>query len=183
MVLYGSNWNDNNNNKGDIMKFFNLDTHKRLTANWLKGAWRKIVLTVHPDKGGSHEDYVTAQNEYEELLNRVGTPFHAVDDSPESYSSFDIFLASIHPRVRDQFIRAFDIAGSSVEVCGWWLWSTIPQDCIISDDLEEIGFKWASKKRKYYWAGIPKMSKKNYTMKQIRDVFGSKKLEQEQITA
>jgi len=165
------------------MRFFKLDTRKKLTASWLKGAWRKIVLTIHPDKGGNHDDYVEAQNEYESLLNRVGTPFHAVDDSPEAYSTFEIFLASIHPRVRDQFIKAFDIAGGAVEVCGWWLWVTMPHDSIMGDELQDIGFKWACKKERYYWAGIPKMSKSTYSMNQIREAFGSKQVEQEQITA
>ena len=79
------------------LKYFTLKQGKKLTANWLKGAWRKIVLTVHPDKGGNHDDYVEAQNEYDYLLARVGATFTAHDDSPENpeFNSFDDFLASI----------------------------------------------------------------------------------------
>ena len=165
------------------MNFFKLDPKKSLTANWLKGAWRKIVLTVHPDKGGKHEDYIEAQNEYEQLLQRVGSPFTAVSDSPEAYSSFDIFLASISPRVRDKFVQSYPIAGEGVEVCGWWIWIKVEQYSEIGKKLYRIGYKWAPKKQEYYWAGIPKMSRRTYTKSEIQNCFGSKKLEQDKIEA
>jgi hypothetical protein len=46
------------------------------------------------------------------------------------------------------------------------------------EQLKEANFSWAGKKKKWYWkpAGYTKRGKSEWSMEQIRDTYGSKKI-------
>lgn len=156
------------------LKYFNLKGGK-VSPPILKKMWREIVVKVHPDKpGGSHQMYLDAQKEYDWLLKNGGIGYTAKQDSPESYGSFDEFLANISALVRKKFAQAYPIAGKNLEVCTYWLWTDAVPGSDVAKNLESIGFQWAPEKERYYWQGVPKIGSETWEMNEIRRVFGSR---------
>ena len=167
-----------------------LEKVDSLTAQKLKGMWRKIVVKLHPDKvGGSEENFKAAQEEYEYLLNRVNASFTAVSDSPESFDTWEIFMAAISPIVREAYEKTFAIKGiSDIEVCGWWIWVGLDYKKVDPrrEQLKAINvngkkFRFSGGKKRWYWAGVSARNHgKAYEMEEIRDVYGSKRMEKEE---
>jgi curved DNA-binding protein CbpA len=160
-----------------------------LTAQKLKGMWRKLVVKIHPDKGGSEEQFKEAQNEYEYLLNRVNAGFTAVSDSPESFESWEQFMASISPIVREAFEKVYSIPNvTDIEVCGWWIWVGLDykkvdprREALKAINVSGKKFKFSGKKKRWYWAGIASRNTgKAFTMDEIRDYYGSQRLKKEE---
>jgi hypothetical protein len=173
----------NTNKKGETMelKYFNIYDMSKLTEALLKKLWRRVVLDVHPDKGGNHEKYLEAQAEYDYLLKHIGQPFYAREDSPEAYDNFDMFMASINPMVREAYLATINIVPTNrVEICSMWLWVTLEKSEVERrkslKELEINGkkYRFNGKKNKWSWAGCPKLTHRNHTMREIREYFGSK---------
>lgn len=63
-----------------------------------------------------------------------------------------------------------------VELCGKWIWvdgNTKP----VKEELKKLGLRWASKKEKWYFAGVKsKWSRGGCTMNAIRELHGSEEI-------
>jgi hypothetical protein len=162
------------------MKYFKLKSNAKITEEDLKKQWRKIVLLVHPDKeGGTHEKYLDAQAEYQKLLNYTTADFSALQDSPESYNSFDDFLSNIHRAVREKYLQAYPIASVNIEICFLWMYVSCEQNSSMGEQLKSIGFFWGKEKEMYCW-GATKSIGSHWNMDKIRDTFGSMTFESDQ---
>jgi hypothetical protein len=64
-----------------------------------------------------------------------------------------------------------------VELCGSWLWIS-GNSKEVKDKLKELGCKWSSNKALWYYTDAPfrKRGKKAWTLDQIRNTHGSKKI-------
>jgi hypothetical protein len=151
-----------------------------LNADLLKNLWRKIVVKVHPDKGGSHAMYLEAQTEYETLLQYVNAGFSAKSDSPEAYTDFMTFLSNITPMVRDCVRAVMAIDGiRSVEVVGFWVNVAInktdveERQALKAISVDGKRFMWNKWDKVWVWKGKPAMSRRRYTKEEKRDLWGS----------
>ena len=77
--------------------------------------------------------------------------------------------------------KIINFANINIEIVGCWLWvdgDTYPY----RNDLKEIGFKWASEKKKWYFHTDPfrKRSKRKLSMDDIRNLYGSTEVQTEQ---
>ena len=65
--------------------------------------------------------------------------------------------------------------GVELELCGLWLWlsgNTKPH----KEEIKKLGFKWASKKKKWYWRPEwyhRRGNRKEWDMTDIRSKYGS----------
>ena len=61
-----------------------------------------------------------------------------------------------------------------IELCGSWIWIS-GSSYQYKDELKEIGFKWASQKKQWYWhsEAYRKKGKKPLSMDDIRSYYGS----------
>ena len=149
------------------------------TAEELKKASREWAKKLHPDLGGNAEDFKAMQNEYEKLWERLKN-IHQ-NAKGETYTK----TSDTTTETPQEFINIINtlirLRGIDVEICGSWIW--VSGDTRTHKDiLKQINFKWANKKKAWYYHKdkFRKKSHEELTMDEIRDMFGSKRYEQEQ---
>jgi DnaJ-class molecular chaperone len=152
------------------MKYFN--NIKDLQE--LKKAFIKWCKKLHPDNGGDSEAFKEMQNEYGKLYKHFemfgNTSNMDNENADNSFdSSFDNSMFS------DIISQLAGLDGLIIELVGTWLWvsgETFPY----KDVLKSLKFRWSSKKRAWYFHFEPyhKRSKKNFTLDDIKAMYGSK---------
>lgn len=138
----------------------------------LKKQYHKLVLKNHPDRGGDHETMVAIVLEYEWALA------HIFDEDGNRKAGQQGKANTCYDFQSDEFRNALDqlmrLDGLELEVCGDWIWvsgNTYPN----KNEIKEIGCRWASKKKLWYWrpAEYVKRTRKTLDMDKIRDLHGS----------
>lgn len=161
------------------LKYFTIYANTTPTVELLKNLWRKIAVKVHPDKGGTKEQFVEAQNEYESLLSHINAGFTAKSDSPEAYNDFMTFMANITPDVRDCVRAVLDIDGiRAVEVVGFWVHVSISKSQVKERELlKQINvdgkrFFWNRYESRWTWKGKPATSRRKYSKEEKEELWG-----------
>lgn len=145
------------------------------TAEEVKAEYRKLCKLHHPDNGGDEETMKEVNAQFTAAFNRLknthrkqdGTTWTAEAGSKaESHETPEEFIDIINRLMKHNL--TIEIIGSFVWVSG----DTKP----VKDDLKSMNFKWHSKKLMWYLAPAwySKKSKKDYSMEEIRDMFGSR---------
>lgn len=69
--------------------------------------------------------------------------------------------------------RIIGFEGITIEVCGSWIWAFDSYNC--RKELKEMGFKFAEKKKAWYWhsEAFRKKGHKVLSMDDIRSYYGS----------
>lgn len=121
----------------------------------LKKQYRKLALKFHPDRGGNEEDFILLKEEYEQIYQRLSK------DSSSSDS---------YPDVIDSLMK-YNV---DIEIIGTWVWVS-GQTYQIRDELKELGFKWAGKKKAWFWheGDYTKKHKRNFSLDEIREMHDS----------
>lgn len=147
------------------MNYFH-DCH---TAEDVKHQFRENAKKYHPDLGGDPEDFKAMYIEFEKLWSRYKnihrnaegkTYERETDETPEEFANI------INTLVR--------LNGVHVELCGSWIWVS-GNTKEYKDTLKGLHFKWAYKKQAWYYHTEPyrKKSRRELTLDEIRDMFGS----------
>lgn len=142
------------------MRFFQSVT----TLEELKKQYRKLALKHHPDRGGNEKDFISLQEEYENLFKQLNSD----GDLNDSYRN-----------VIDSLIK-YDL---EIEIIGTWVWVQ-GNTYSIKGKLKELGFKWASKKKAWYWfeGEYQRTHKKTFSLDEIRDMHQVKKIRSKEKT-
>lgn len=118
-------------NENDIKKEFENVTG----LNEAKKVFKKLARKLHPDIGGTEEKFKILKNVYDYIVE------HKIYFSNDT--KFDIELE----KIISQILHFEDII---IEVVGSWIWLS-GETKVIKDTLKDIGFKWASKKKMWYY--------------------------------
>lgn len=132
-------------------EFINIDG-----INEAKKIYKILARKLHPDIGGSTELFKILNTVYNDILEN-GINF-AKD------SEFDIELEKIISQI-------LFYENVIIEVVGSWIWlqgDTKP----IKDFLKELGFKWASKKKQWYYGEMKGRNPKQKSMSDIKSKYG-----------
>ena len=150
------------------MKWFinvqNLDELRKL--------YRNLAKRHHPDKGGDTETMKQINNEYEFLSKKLINSNVNFDDdrkTAEHQYSQDI---------KDKINEVINIIGIDIEIAGNWIWltgNTYP----VRIEIKNAGFMFSKKKIAWHWhtGDFKKKSKKQFEMEDIRQMFGSEKIQ------
>jgi len=71
--------------------------------------------------------------------------------------------------------QAKSIPGIKIELCGLWLWVT-GDTRPVKAQLKEAGFKWAHKKKQWYFPGVRSIGRGGKDMGYIRAKYGSEEI-------
>lgn len=135
------------------------------TPKQTKAAYRKAAMQYHPDRNPAGAEMMKIVNEaYETLKDFDGEIEQSETTSTEDYPN----------AVNDALNTIIDLVGIDIEICGAWVWvsgDTFKHKTI----LKEAGFKYASKKKHWYfrpedWSS---RSRNSLSMDDIRDKYGS----------
>lgn len=148
-----------------------------MTSAWFAGCgsleeirkrYHELAMQYHPDRGGSNSIMAEINAAYDIACKLAGTSsrqntYHRAYQEPEGLSVV----------LRKLIERLVGMNGLTVELCGTWIWVS-GATWIWKEQLSDMGFRWASKKKMWYFAGTPKSSSRRYSMSQIREMHGSR---------
>ena len=128
--------------------------------NEAKKIYTTLATKLHPDIGGSEEDFKILNEIYNNLIE------HKIYFS--NSSKFDIELEKII-----SLILHFE--NINIELVGSWIWVS-GDTREIKEKLKEIGFKWASKKKMWYYGEMKAKNPNPKSLDEIKAKYGSETL-------
>ena len=155
------------------------------TIEELRRQYRDLLKKYHPDNpSGSTQATQEINAEYDKL-------FKVLKDKHESNSTgsdkekttFDNmkYDFSEDQKLREVLQQIISFEGINIEIVGCWIWVD-GNTYQYKDALKEMGFKWGSQKKKWYYhsEAFRKRSHKTLSMDDIRSYYGSTEVETEQ---
>ena len=119
--------------------------------NEAKKVYKTLAKKLHPDVGGSEEEFKILNAIYTDLIE------HKI------YFSNDFKIDVELEKIISLILHFENI---TIELVGSWVWVS-GDTKEIKEKLKEIGFKWASKKRMWYFG---EMKSKNPTPKSMEEI-------------
>ena len=126
--------------------------------NEAKKVYKILAKKLHPDVGGSEEEF--------KLLNAIYNDF--IENKIYFSNEFKIDLDL--EKIISQILHFENI---TIELVGSWIWLS-GDTKEIKDKLKELGFKWASKKKMWYYGEMKGKSHGEKSLDEIKDKYGSK---------
>lgn len=156
------------------MKYF----EKIETLEELKKEYNKQVRKLHPDLNKDKDTtsaFQEMQNEYEEKFEQVKNKHKNASGETyekETHEDFGEFADIINNLVH------YD--GVNIEIIGAWIWLT-GNTKTYAKEIKEMGFRWSVNKFAWYYhkGEYHKKSKTNYNMDELREKWGTQKVENE----
>ena len=146
-----------------------------MSNNWFEGCktieeikkrYRTLAQKYHPDHGGSNDDMVQINLQYEKMC--AWAKNHSTTEQDKDFNINDGFREVINKIIN---------LNIDIEIIGCWIWvtgNTKPH----KDTLKQAGFWWASKKCVWYWkpADFVKRNKQEMKLDDIRNKYGSNQI-------
>ena len=124
--------------------------------NEAKKIYKQLAKQLHPDIGGTDEEF--------KLLNKIYNDIIEYKIYFSNGVKFDLELE----KVISQILHFENI---NIEVIGSWIW--ISGDTrAIKDNLKELSFKWASKKKMWFYGEMKGRNPKQKSMDDIKSKYG-----------
>ena len=125
--------------------------------NEAKKIYKTMAKKLHPDVGGSDEEFKILNNVYNDFIE------HKIYFSTESKVDLEL------EKIISQILHFENI---TIELVGSWIW--ISGDTKeIKEKLKELNFKWASKKKMWYYGEMKGRNPKQKSMDEIKSKYGS----------
>jgi len=146
------------------------------TLDELRSMYRKLAMQYHPDKGGSTACMQEINDEYDQLSK---TLINSNTTFTEGRKSWEHFVSS---EIRNKLNEIIFLEGVTIEIIGSWIWIT-GNTKPVKDHLKSHGFRFSPNKLAWYWqyGDYRKMNGKQFTMEEIRAMWGSEEVETERM--
>ena len=134
-----------------------IEEFKNVTGiNEAKKIYKTLAKKLHPDVGGTDEEF--------KILNTVYNDFieHKIYFSNESKVDLEL------EKIISQILHYENI---TIELVGSWIWVS-GDTKEIKDTLEELNFKWASKKKMWYYGEMKGKNPNQKSMDEIKSKYG-----------
>ena len=151
------------------------------TLEELRKQYKELLKQYHPDNGGDVAVMQEVNTEYNKLFkilkNHHDNAQHDSTNNSESEYSKNMYDWENDKALRDVLNQIIKFNGIDIEIVGQWVWVS-GNTYACKKELKEIGFKWASQKKMWYWhsEAFRKKSKKTLSMDAIRNYYGSTKV-------
>ena len=164
------------------MKYFNNVN----TLEELRRQYKELLKKYHPDNPqGSTEACQDINAEYDRLFKVLkdkheSKPDKTTDSTNTKQTSYNDnkYDWENDKALREVLQKIINFDGIEIELVGVWLW-VFGNTYRYKKELKEIGFKWASQKKQWYFHtdGYRKKSRKSLSMDDIRSYYGSTKVQ------
>ena len=128
--------------------------------NEAKKVYKTLAKKLHPDVGGSEEEF--------KLLNAIYNDF--IENKIYFSNEFKIDLDL--EKIISQILHFENI---TIELVGSWIWLS-GDTKEIKDKLKELGFKWASKKKMWFYGEMKGRNPQEKSIDEIKKKYGSETL-------
>jgi curved DNA-binding protein CbpA len=132
--------------------------------NEAKKVYKQLAKKLHPDVGGSNELFKMLNSIYNNILEN-GIYF-------SNEIKFDLELE----KIISQILHYENII---IEVVGNWIWLS-GETKSIKDKLKELNFKWASKKKMWYYGEMKGRNPKEKSIEEIKSKYGCETVKNKQ---
>lgn len=140
------------------------------TAEEIKKAYKKLVRQYHPDLNPGVDDSIikAINNEYDKTWARLKNIHTSA--SGETYTKE---TAEAPEEFREIINSLIKCEGLTIDLVGSWIWVT-GNTYSHRDTLKANGFKWASRKKAWYWHRADEISKnrREMTLDEIKSLHG-----------
>ena len=164
------------------MKYFNNVS----TLEELRRQYKELLKKYHPDNPqGSTAATQEINAEYDRLFKLLKDKHENKSDKTAdgTASKQTSYNANMYDWENDRSLREvlqkiINFDGIEIEIVGAWLWVS-GNTYNYKKELKEIGFKWASQKKQWYFHtdSYRKKSRKSLSMDDIRNYYGSTKVQ------
>ena len=148
------------------------------TLEELRKQYKELLKKHHPDNGGNLETMQEINAEYDRLF-KVLKDQHENNCSSDKTSAWNDYSNMKYDFAEDEKLREMlnniiHFSGIDIELVGAWIWLS-GNTYACKKELKELGFKWASQKKMWYWhsEAFRKKSHKTLSMDDIRNFYGS----------
>lgn len=152
-----------------MMYFKNVESLQELRKQY-----KELLKVHHPDNGGNVAQMQEINVEYDKLFKQLKDRHDstATDSDKTSYDNMKYDFTE-DALLREMLNKIIGFSGITIEVCGSWIWAF--DSFKYRKELKEMGFKFASKKKAWYWhsESFRKKSHKVLSMDDIRNYYGS----------
>lgn len=155
------------------------------TLEELRKQYRDLLKKYHPDNAnGSTEATQEINAEYDRLFKMLKEQHESksADSSNTKQSEYskNMYDWENDKALREVLQKIINFDGIEILICGQWIWVS-GNTYSYKKELKEIGFKWASTKKQWYFHTeiFRKKSHKTLSMDDIRNYYGSTKVQTE----
>ena len=137
-----------------------------VTERDIKKAYRQAAHQYHPDRNPAGE----------EMMKLINTAYEVLKDYSGAIPDYET-QETAYPEALNVALNAiYGLVGLDIEICGAWVWVS-GETKQHKDVLKEVGFKYASKKKRWYFRpdDWTSRSRGNLSMEEIRGKYGSSK--------
>jgi hypothetical protein len=142
----------------------------QVTKDQIKQAYRKASMTYHPDRNPAGA----------EMMKVINAAFEMVKDLEDVTVEENASMGTYPEELSEAINAIITIAELEIEVCGLWVWVS-GQTKDHKEVLKTAGFKWASKKKQWYYRPANHKCRnrngKTLEMGEIRAKYGSDNVE------
>lgn len=154
------------------------------TLEELRKQYKELLKKFHPDNpNGSTESTQAINAEYDRLFKILKDRHESKKTESNHKADYDNmkYDFSEDAKLREVLQKIIHFSDITIEICGSWLWIS-GNTYKYRTELKELGFKWASQKKQWYWYSEPfrKKSRKPLSMEDIRSYYGSTEVKPEE---
>lgn len=150
------------------------------TIEELRRQYKDLLKVYHPDNGGNEEIMKAINVEYEQLFKTLKNRHENKASSTGSTHKESFYNFEEDEKLREILNKVINFEGITIEICGNWIWIS-GNTYQYKKDFKAFGFKWASRKKMWYWMPETyiKKSRKALSMEDIRSYYGSTEVKTE----
>ena len=150
----------------------------------LRKQYKNLLKKHHPDNGGNVADMQEINAEYDILFKALknrhesktadGSRTDTAGSDTKSTYNENMYDWENDKALREALEKIIAFSGIEILICGQWIWVS-GNTYSYRKELKEIGFKFASQKKQWYYHTeiFRKKSRKTLSMDDIRSYYGS----------
>lgn len=152
------------------------------TLEELRKQYKNLLKMHHPDNGGSEDTTKEINTEYERLFKILKDKHDSRQQDNancyESEYSKNMYDWENDKAIRETLEKIINFDDIEIEIIGAWIWVS-GNTYNYRKQFKELGFKYAGKKKAWYFhtEAFRKKSHKSLSMDDIRDYYGSTKVQ------
>ena len=152
------------------------------TLEELRKQYKELLKKFHPDNAnGSTEATQEINSEYDTLFKVLKNRHEKQTSTSDKEADFNNkhYDFTEDKILREMLQKIIHFSNMNIEICGSWIWCFNSYE--YRNELKELGFHYASKKKAWYWHTETFKKKRNrpLSMDEIREFYGSSEVKTE----
>ena len=153
------------------------------TLEDLRKQYKELLKLHHPDNGGDLQIMQAVNAEYDQMF-KILKDQHENSSADSGTANADYnnmkYDFAEDEKLREILNRIIHFEGMDIELVGAWIWVS-GNTYACRKELKELGFRWASQKKMWYWhsEAFRKISHRTLSMDEIRNYYGSTRVQPE----